>query len=380
MAKKKRKNRPGKAANKAANQAIRDQGGFVTSVDQKMAKQKALLAAGKTKKAAKVGNRILKQTQKQPLKGLPMGQYYAQDEFQTNLEANRPNQQTIGGSREYVTDPETGKVTVQDSLSAEQQALYDQQIAQLTQANQRFSDAFNSGVPYGQAYDFSQAPAAPATQDLAQERQRIENEVYDRNISQFNKTADRDRERLEQRLYETGNPPGTPGYEAQMAQFNDQKAAQEAGIRQDAVATAGAEFQRSFNIGQAGRQAAIGEMITGRAQPLSELQALGGFGGGPTVNPQFFGFQPVQYQGPQYLDYLQTGIDAQLGRGALANERAALNKAGGGGGGYGGPPPIPFSIGGAPGALPPPANTPNPVSSGFGAGIQAGVGIGSGLV
>ena len=427
MAPRKNRKKKGKGGGKKAQNAqLRADGGFVTSVDQKLAKQQKLLEQGKSKKAAKVGDRLSKQLLKQPEKAMPIAQSYAQDEFQTNLQANRPNQQAIGGGREYVTDPETGQVTVVDSLAPEQQQLYDQQIGNIGAANQAFSQAMGAGMPYGQALDFSGAPQvpqlsqlstpygqaldfsglpqAPQTADLAAERQRIEGSIYDRNIAQVDKSFDRRRENLEQRLYETGNPPGTPGYERAMADFNDDYSQTTQQVAQDATATAGTEFERSFNIGTAGRrnamdelltgrnqplsefstvygigadarQRAVNEQVLGRQQPLSELGALASLGGGPTALPNFFNFQPVQYQGPQYQDFLGMGIEQNFGQQGLNLERQALNQRGGGGVSAAVMPSPAFSIGGLPpGGIPniPPA--PNAAAAGFASGFSQGVG------
>lgn len=376
------KGRPNKAkkqsareVKKATNQAIREKGGFVTSMDEKLARQQALLEQGKVKKAKKVGKRIEKQAMRQPQTALPIAQEYAKDAFDINLIANRPNQQAIGGGREYITDPETGQVTVKDSLAPEQQALYDQQIAGISAANNAFMQGLQGGN-FGSPFDFSGLPQAPNTGDLAGERQRIESTLYDRNVGLYNKNQDRQRQQLEDQLVRTGNPPGSPRYTAAMQEFNEQYQAGERDIRQQAVATAGSEFERSFNIGSQGRKDRLGEQVLGRTQPLSELATLHGFGGGPTAQPNFFNFQPIQYQGPQYLDFLQTGVDAQLARQGLDLERLAINKAGGGGGpsGPAGPSFPPFSIGGLPPTpAPVPGSAPNPVAGGFAAGLGAGV-------
>lgn len=342
------------------------------SIAQLIENQKKALANGNTKRANRISERIAKKAAKNPEQAMPAGQYYAQQEFQQNLAANRPDQYTIGGSQTYTTDPNTGQVTVNQSLSPEQQQLYDQQVGQTSAANQAFMSAFNSGIPYGQAYDFSGAPGAPSTQDLGAQRDEFEGQMYDRNMVQINKTFDQRRDQMMQRLHDTGNPQGTPGYDQAMKQFDDEFRAAESGARSDALSQAGQEFERSFNIGQQGRQSYIGEQVLGRTQPMNELGQLAQFGGGPTTQPNFFGFQPIQYQGPQYLDYLQTGIDQSLGWGAI-------NKPTGGGGG-GAPPGPSFSFGGsAPGGIPNIPNAPNPVSSGFASGFQGGVGLGVAL-
>lgn len=345
------------------------------SVGQLVEKQQQLTAQGKPRKAARVENRINRKVLRQPQSAAPVGELYAQRELQQNINTNRPDQYTIGGQQTYTVDPVTGKTTVSQNLAPEQQQLYDQQIAQVQAANQAFMSAFQSGIPYGQAYDLSGAPAAPNMQDLGAERSRIEGELYDRNMQQVNKTFDRQRGQLEQQLYNEGHMPGSPKFQQRMGELEQNFRDTEGQVRSQAVSQAGQEFERSFNLGTQGRQNYIGEQTFQRTQPMSELQALAGFGGGPTVQPQFFGFQPIQYQGPNYQEYLNMGIQNSLGQGALAIDRAALARQGGGGGG--GPAPIPFSIGAAPSTIPPVPNYPNAAGSAFGQGFQGGVGLGA---
>ena len=319
------------------------------SMEELLARKKKALANGNMERVARLESRISKKAMKNPESAVAAGQYYAQDEFQQNINANRPDQYTIGGSQTYSVDPLTGKTTVNQALSPEQQALYDQQVAQTGAANAAFMQGLQSG-------NYGQGPQFGSSQDLLDERTRIEDATYDRNMAQIDKSFDHRRAQLEQRLYETGAMPGSPKYDQMMGDLNDEYSQAEKQVRQDAVAQGGAEFERSFNIGLRDRQGSLGELAT-----------LSSFGGGPTVQPNFFGFQPIQYQGPQYLDYLQTGIEQGLGWGQI-------NKPTGGGGG--GTNYTPFSIGTAPAPLPQAGNYPNPVSTGFATGFSTGVPVG----
>jgi hypothetical protein len=353
----------------AAGAGNRQGGVMQNKVSTMLNNQQKAAAAGKNKKAAQIGQKIQNQIQKNPLSALPLAERYAQDEFNKNLIANRPNQETIGGSRQYITNPD-GSITAVDSLDQGQQALYDQDLAGRQTANEMFLSGLQ-GSQFGQAYDMSGLPQSPLSQDLASERARIEGEVFDRDAGLINRQADRERERLEQQLYQRGNVPGTPAYDAAMRQFNEGLESQLSQARQNAVAVGGQEFERNFNIGTQGRQNALSEMVFGRTQPMSELQALQGFGGGPTMLPNFFGFQPIQYGGPQLGQYLGFGLEAELGRGQLDVSRIAANRSGGGGGGgYAGPS---FSIGGYPDSgLPPSVPRPDPIAAGFASGLTQG--------
>lgn len=344
-------------------------GGGKLTTEELVNRQQEAQASGNQKQARKLERRLANRAMRNPEQALPIGQQVAQENFQTNLAANRPNQNTIGGSMQYVTDPVTGQVTVNQSLSPEQQALYNQQIAQTSAANSAFMNAFNSGIPYGQAYDFSGAPAAPSTQDLSAERQRIEQGLIKTNTADLDQSYEKQRSRTMDEMAARGNTPGTPAWDKALKDLDENYNQERSRIRDASVAQAGQEFERSFNIGQQGRQSYIGEQVMGRTQPMQELGQMAAWGGGPTTQPNFFGFQPVQYQGPEYLPYLQAGIDQGLGWGAIRKPT--------GGGGSPAPAPGPsFSIGGAPGAVPNVPNAPDPVAGGFTAGINQGVPIG----
>lgn len=343
------------------------------SISQLLGKYDRLRDAGKDRRAEKVLGRINKKALNNPEQAADVGKSYAQDEFQQNINANRPDQNAIGGSQTYTTDPVTGKVTVNQTLDQGQQQLYDQQIGNVSAANTAFANAFASGLPYGQAYDFSGAPAAPSTQDLLGERSRIEQGLIDKNTGYLDQSYQKRRQQVMDEMAGRGNTPGSPAWDKALSDL-DQNYNQELNqVRNDAISQAGQEFERSFNIGTQGRQNYINEMFAGRQQPLAELTTLQGMTGGPTTLPNFFQFQPIQYTGPNYADYLGMGIDAQLGRGALQNDRQKIALAGRGGGGGGDTPS--FSIGGYPGnGVPVVPNAPNPAASGFAQGFTTGVG------
>jgi hypothetical protein len=355
MAKKKNKKRP-------------NRGGSIQTL---LGREEKLRAEGKTARADKVQARINKRAVKNPETAAAVGESYAQKEFQTNLAANRPDQQAIGGSQTYETDPVTGKVTVTQSLDPTQQGLMEGQAANVGAANQAFASAFGSGQNFGQQYDWSAAPAAPDSGMGG--RQRAEQAYIDSKTRTLDQSYDKRRQRVMDEMAGRGNTPGTPAWDKALADLDQNYNTELGAIGDQAITHAGQEFERSFNIGTQGRQNFIGENILGRTQPLSELSTLQGFGGGPTVQPNFFGFQPVQYQGPQYQDYLGMGVQqnqAQTGFGLDAQAIAAQ----GGGGGGGAPAAPQFSIGGLPPGGPPViGSAPNPVTSGAASGFVTGV-------
>lgn len=336
MAKKKKIKRAQRAkviARNAAAPPIRPQA-VPTKVSNMLDRQQRAIAAGKNKKAAKIGNRIVKQTMKSPQFGFSVEEGLRQDEFNQNIAANRPNQQTIGGGRNYTTD-EQGNVTITDQLDPGQQRLYDESIANRSSANQAFQDVFNNyKANFAQPFNFNGLPQAPNTSDLAGERQRIEQGAYDRELRFINQDYDRSKQQLMDRMYQTGNPEGTPAYIEAMKRLDDQYHSLRDDARTKATTIGGQEFERSFNIGSQGRANALNESLIGRQVPMQELGQLASYGGGPTMMPNFVGFNPVAYQGPQYMPYLQTGIETELARQQLKQRGAS------GGGGSGGPPPF----------------------------------------
>lgn len=341
---------------------------FANTVSRLREKQQTALERGNIKRAERLGNRIEKRISRRPQSAFPLAQQFAEDELQRNIQVNRPNQQTIGGSREYVTNPD-GSVSVVDALSPEQQALYNQQIQGVGAANQAFLAGLQGGIPFGQAYDFSGAPAAPSTQDLGAERRRIEDAIYGREAEFINREAERRRAELEQTLYDRGTPPGTPAGNDAIKRFEEGLSQELSQARTKAIAEGGAEFERSFNIGTRGRQDAISEEILGRTQPLSELSLLAGFGGGPTVLPNFFDFQPIQYQQPSYLDFVTTGVETQLARKQLAQQNRGPTVIAGGGVPA---PAFSFNTGYPAAPVVPGVPAPDPVLSGFATGAAAG--------
>lgn len=357
--------------------------GLFTPVDRMLNKQQKALDNGKYKKAARIGKRVVGKVRETPEYGIGAERSLAEEEFSKNVTYNRPDQQAIGGSQTYEFDPTTGKYTVKQSLDQGQQGLYDQSIANRSAANQAFSNAFGSGVPYGQAYDFSTLPAAP--QADAAERSRIEKAQYDRitGASGLENRYAQQKEELRSQLISQGADPRLIDSDPRMQALERNFTSERDQATNTAVATGGEEMSRSFNLGSQARSNALGEMFAQRQQPMNELGFLAGLGGGPTALPNFFNFQPIQYQGPDYLQYLQTGIqnqqfgqNLQLQRDQMAQQAQlqaqALAAAGSGGGGQS------FSLGGFPSdsQLPAPSQGGgDPAATNFGAGFVGGSGI-----
>ena len=344
------------------------------NVSNLLNKQDQAVGAGNTGQAAKFGQQIQNQVMQNPLGGYVMGEREAQNAFNQNIMANRVNQDTIGGSRQYVTDPATGQTKVVDSLDQGQQNLYDQQLGSRSMANQAFMQGLQGGN-FGSAFDLSGLPQAPNTSDLAGERERLKGQFYNASADRIKQEAEDAWKQQEDVLYSRGNVQGTPAYDKARERFDESLKDSLQTAENSANDRAGQEFERFFNIGSQGRSNALGEQAFARTQPLSELATLQGFGGGPTAQPNFFNFQPVSYNAPGYLNYLQTGLDTQMGRRDLDIKQQQVNLAGRGGGG-GGPAPGPsFSFGGLPPTTAPaPGQFVDPAQQGFQDGFNSTIG------
>lgn len=215
------------------------------------------------------------------------------------------NQEGPFGSRTYEQDAQ-GNIIQKDVLDPEQQAIVDAD----TQLSQMGRDIAQQQIG-NFAQQFNPQLAQRTSQgDMLADRARIEDEVFARLTRDFDDQENRERQRLEQRLYETGNVPGTPNYEREMQAFNSRfdRARQEA--RQNAVSMGGEEWARGFNINEAliGNQLNQAGQI--RNQQLGELSTFANFGPGARL-PNFQGFQGVQYDlnSPSEINSAFTQLD-----------------------------------------------------------------------
>lgn len=202
-----------------------------------------------------------------------------------NLKLGNVNQEGPFGSRTFETD-ESGVTTQKDQLDAGQQQIVDSDT-ELSQMGREMALAQmgNFQQPFN-----PQLANRTSSGDMLADRQRIEEEVFGRLTRDLGDQENQERQRLEQRLYETGNVPGTPNYDREMQAFNSRfdRARQEA--RQNAVSMGGEEWTRGFNINEAliGNQLNQSGQI--RNQQLGELGTFANFGPGARL-PNFQGFQ-----------------------------------------------------------------------------------------
>lgn len=222
------------------------------------------------------------------------GSMVQNQQAQDNLKYGMPNlQQGIGGSREQGYDPATGQTFVRDSLSPEQQALYD--------SGNRLSQA---GID--QAFEMLNNQNG----GFDPQRQKIEDSVFNNLMRSTNQQKALEQKQLDELLAQRGIPVGSELYNNQMQQFNQRYDEMTANARDRATQFGGEEWSRRQNI----------------------ANQLSGMGPGMR-SPNLQGFQGTQVQ---YNDPLASQIglqDQRLKKRQVQIQQAALNRVGGGGDG-----------------------------------------------
>ncbi len=228
---------------------------------------------------------------------------------------------TQSGTSTY-TDPTTGKqVTVPQftrdvKLSSQQNWLYNQQMEAASHMNALANQQIiRLGNTMGKPFTTNGLPSAvnsitnptlntnaPGPSDFSADRQRVEDAIFARQNTQF----DRDEAAMRQRLASQGLTPGSEAYNGEVDRFNQAKT----DARTQAILAGGEEQSRLFNmaVGQqqaqnaalgqqfnqnaqagdfrnAARQNAFTESLAVRNQPINEVSAL--LGGGQVSMPQF---------------------------------------------------------------------------------------------
>jgi hypothetical protein len=222
----------------------------------------------------------------------PDPSYVSQQQTQSNLNTaisqarlNNVNQVTPMGSLTY--DETGGKLdyagnwvpqfTATTKLSPEQQKLYDTQT-RVTQGAYDLADQYTGriGQATAQPFNYDGLPNAP-TYNEDYRRQQLDT-IMQRNQPQL----DRDRAQLEQRLADQGVGMEDPAYRTAMDQYsrslND--------FRLGADTQAGNAAAQQYGLEAQTRDRAIAERSNLRSQPINEVAALLGTGGG-VQGPQF---------------------------------------------------------------------------------------------
>jgi hypothetical protein len=227
-----------------------------------------------------------------------------------NISTLNPTIQTAtGGST--VTYDENGNPIYTETLSENQQNILNQGEAITQQGQQLASGLLSNYQAFGpQQYD----------------RQSVEDAAFQRMTRFMNQDYDREKEALEQKLYNSGNPPGSPRYNEEMAQLQRRFDANKEQAALNAVAVGQSEQAQAFNQGLLGHQQGISDITT--------LQQQGsGF-----MAPNLPGYQaPNQLSNPNDLalafdklglEKQQLDLQRQQVQGSLANQRLALQQQG----------------------------------------------------
>ena len=190
--------------------------------------------------------------------------------------------------------------TVTQTLSPEEQAIYDKNVIQRTNIGDvgiTGSESLKDII--GQQMDFS---GAPEVGNGAETRQK----VYDALMSRVNEDTSNSREDANSKLVAAGIRPGTKAYDDAQNQitrgFNDARSAAEV--------SAGNAAAQQFGMDTQARQQYISELLSQRQTPLNEINALLS---GSQVNNPFAG--GLGYQGGANVQPapIMQGANAQYG-------------------------------------------------------------------
>lgn len=264
----------------------------------------------------------------------------AQQQYQANLEAaiaghnlSNPNIVNPYGTVTY-TDPTTpgGRPTMTQTLSPEQQALYEKQV----QMQGLLGDLGIQGTNYLQGAvgkDLDLSGATPMPGSAADTRER----VYQAMMARANQDFNKQREDTESNLYARGMAPGSKGYTQRMDQvdrmIND--------YRNQAYLAGGTEAQRDYNMDMGRRQQSLSEILAKRQIPFNEVMSLKtgaqvsnpfslpGYSGSQVAPAPIFGAAQAQGAWDQNIYNQQVGTHNQMLEGMFGLGQAGASAAGG---------------------------------------------------
>lgn len=269
--------------------------------------------------AAKLTNKI---NPKKPGTAVAAETQFANQTAENAIRYQNPNQINPFGSQTTTIDPETGQPTVSQTLSPEEQRIY-QGGAQLSGYGRELAASRLQSGGFDQAFN-PQLNERWSSGQLEADRARIEEEVFGR----LTKNLERDQalamQQAETTLQERGIPySGDPNsrYQQELRAVNERFDAQKTDARQRAAEIGGQEYSRNFGIGEQLRTNQLGEQQGIRNQNIGEIGTFGQLGPGQTL-PQFQGFQAPNYapQSPLSAYGILQGI--QLNKDQLASQNA----------------------------------------------------------
>lgn len=113
--------------------------------------------------------------------------------------------------------------------------------------------------------------------DLLKDRQRIEDEVFNRLTRGVDESKNREREQLSQTLNNRGIPIGSDLYNQQLQEFDKRYNTATLDARAQATAMGGDEWARSFGIGEQTRSNELAEQGTIHNQNIGDVERFSSF-------------------------------------------------------------------------------------------------------
>ena len=175
-------------------------------------------------------------------------------------------------SSQFQIDPNSPLVT--QTLSPEQQALYNQQVGN----QQGLGSLANQGIDaakgiIGSKLDYAGVPAAPGDYNS------LRNSVYDAMMARPNQDIAVNRDNTNSDLIAAGIRPGSKAYDNKMNLIDRQ----ENDARMQAIINAGNQTQQAYGMDMQSRQQGLAEQLAQRQVPLNEITAL--MSGSQVSNP-----------------------------------------------------------------------------------------------
>lgn len=187
---------------------------------------------------------------------------------------NNPNVQNPYGTQTWSGGEDGSRPTLTQTLSPEQQALYQKQLASkglLADLGTQGATALQGVV--GKQFDLSGAPAAPGSYESTRKS------VIDAMMGRANEDYAKQTDNSNSNLIAAGIRPGTKAYADQQQMI--ERARNDA--RAQAEVAGGNAASQAFTMDSQRRQQAIAELLAQRQTPLNEINAL--MSGSQVSNP-----------------------------------------------------------------------------------------------
>ena len=217
-----------------------------------------------------------------------LDQQYISDQ----IAANRLNEVNPFGAQQYVQGPDgtqtklssIGNVNPLTSLGWQGEQYQNQSyIDRALQAIAGEGGSNNQGqaglLPqlrgmFSQGLDFSSFSPVPTADQFSGDRQRVEDSLYNRFSTVNEPLFQKQREEFEQSMLNRGIPVGSAQYNNQLEQLNRAQNDARQSARTQSIGMGGQEAQRLYENSNTTRNQQIGEAMTLRNQPLTDLKGL----------------------------------------------------------------------------------------------------------